>query len=117
MTTTTAVISRHDETISWRRQFLRDVFDGLERPQKHIPCKYFYDEIGSALFDQICELDEYYLTRTELAILRDHAPEMAEAIGEDCELDRARQRQRTEDAALARTAHLAARLSADRHRA
>ena len=41
---------------------------------------------GSALFDEICELDEYYLTRTELAILETHAAEMADAIGEDCEL-------------------------------
>jgi dimethylhistidine N-methyltransferase len=86
MTSTTAAISRHDESIAWRMQFLRDVIAGLKRPQKQIPCKYFYDEIGSALFDEICELDEYYLTRTELAILRFHAPEMAELIGEDCEL-------------------------------
>ena len=40
------------------------------QPQKDMPCKYFYDDRGSALFDEICELDEYYLTRTELAILR-----------------------------------------------
>jgi len=65
---------------------MKDVVHGLWRPQKEIPCKYFYDEIGSALFDEICELDEYYLTRTELAILVAHAPEMAAAIGEDCEL-------------------------------
>ena len=42
--------------------------------------------MGSTLFDEICELDEYYLTRTELAILEAHAAEMADAIGEDCEL-------------------------------
>ena len=59
---------------------------GLSRPQKEISCKYFYDDAGSALFDEICELDEYYLTRTELAILEVHAAEMADAIGEDCEL-------------------------------
>ncbi len=86
MTIRTASISRHDEAIAWRMQFLRDVIDGLKRPQKQIPCKYFYDDIGSLLFDEICELDEYYLTRTELAILRIHAPEMAELIGADCEL-------------------------------
>jgi len=86
MTSRTAAISRHDEAIAWRMQFLRDVIDGLKRPQKQIPCKYFYDNIGSHLFDEICGLDEYYLTRTELAILRFHAPEMAEAIGEDCVL-------------------------------
>ncbi len=42
---------------------------------------YFYDEAGSRLFERITEQPEYYLTRTELAILRDHAPEMAAAIG------------------------------------
>ena len=62
------------------------MLQGLARPQKALPCKYFYDAIGSALFDEICELDEYYLTRTELKILHDHAREMAEAIGEDCDL-------------------------------
>ena len=66
--------------------FSSDVIRGLSRPQKEISCKYFYDEAGSALFDEICELDEYYLTRTELAILEAHAAEMADAIGEDCEL-------------------------------
>ncbi len=86
MTTSYATISQHPLTISWRRQFLRDVIHGLARPQKALPCKYFYDATGSALFDQICELPEYYLTRTELEILRDHASEMAEAIGEDCDL-------------------------------
>jgi dimethylhistidine N-methyltransferase len=86
MTLTHATISQHGETISWRRQFLRDVLHGLDRPHKALPCKYFYDAIGSALFDEICELDEYYLTRTELQILRAHAPEMGLAIGEDCDL-------------------------------
>jgi len=86
MTPRTAAIPRHDVSIAWRRQFLRDVIDGLKRPQKQIPCKYFYDEIGSVLFDQICELDEYYLTRSELEILRVHAREMAELIGDDCVL-------------------------------
>jgi L-histidine Nalpha-methyltransferase len=86
MTSSSAIISRHGETTSWHRQFLKDVVQGLKRPQKEIACKYFYDEIGSALFDEICELDEYYLTRTELAILAAHSAEMAEAIGEDCEL-------------------------------
>jgi dimethylhistidine N-methyltransferase len=67
-------------------QFLRDVVHGLNRARKELPCKYFYDEKGSTLFDEICELDEYYLTRTELSILRAAGADMAEAIGEDCEL-------------------------------
>ena len=86
MISTGTTVSHREEQISRRRQFLRDVIDGLSRPQKEISCKYFYDEAGSALFDEICELDEYYLTRTELAILEAHAAAMAEAIGEDCAL-------------------------------
>jgi dimethylhistidine N-methyltransferase len=64
-------------------RFLTDVLDGLRRPVKELPCKYFYDEFGSRLFDRICELDEYYLTRTETGILR-HAPEMAALLGPAC---------------------------------
>jgi dimethylhistidine N-methyltransferase len=86
MNSSRATISRRDETTSWHRQFLKDVVQGLRQPRKEIACKYFYDEIGSALFDEICELEEYYLTRTELTILEAHAAEMAQAIGEDCEL-------------------------------
>ena len=61
--------------------FRQDVLGGLSQSEKNLPCKYFYDERGSALFDRICELDEYYPTRTELAIMRRHAPEMARQIG------------------------------------
>jgi dimethylhistidine N-methyltransferase len=86
MTSSSTTISRPDAMITWRRHFLRDVIHGLRQHQKEIPCKYFYDDRGSALFDEICELDEYYLTRTELAILDEHAPEMAAALGADCEL-------------------------------
>ena len=50
-------------------QFRVDVLTGLSRTPKEIPSKYFYDARGSALFDRICELPEYYLTRTELAIM------------------------------------------------
>lgn len=64
-------------------RFLAEVLDGLRRPAKTLPCKYFYDELGSRLFDRICDLDEYYLTRTELAILR-RAPEMAALLGPAC---------------------------------
>jgi dimethylhistidine N-methyltransferase len=56
--------------------FLADVLEGLSRPDKHLPCKYLYDERGSWLFDRICELPEYYPTRCELAILRRHAAAM-----------------------------------------
>jgi dimethylhistidine N-methyltransferase len=86
MTTIITPSSRHDETTSSHRQFQREVLFGLARPQKEVPCKYFYDARGSELFDLICGLDEYYLTRAELAILRAHAGQMAAMIGEDCEL-------------------------------
>jgi dimethylhistidine N-methyltransferase len=61
--------------------FLREVLHGLSQPNKQLPCKYFYDQIGGQLFDRICELDEYYVTRCELAILRSHAPTLADRIG------------------------------------
>jgi len=61
--------------------FLDDVICGLSQPRKELSCKYFYDEHGSRLFDQICDLDEYYLTRTELSIMRQHADEMAAQLG------------------------------------
>jgi dimethylhistidine N-methyltransferase len=57
------------------------VLAGLSRPRKSIPCKFFYDERGSALFDEICELPEYYPTRTEIAILEDAASEIADLAG------------------------------------
>jgi len=61
--------------------FLRDVVSGLQRPQKEIPCKYFYDKRGSELFDQICELPEYYPTRTEISIMHSSGTQMAEKVG------------------------------------
>lgn len=61
--------------------FLASVLDGLAQPQKRLPSKFFYDERGSQIFDQICELPEYYPTRTELALLREHAAEIAASIG------------------------------------
>lgn len=64
--------------------FRADVLRGLSRADKELPCKYFYDEVGSRLFERICELPEYYPTRTELAIMRRHAPEMAALLGRQC---------------------------------
>jgi dimethylhistidine N-methyltransferase len=66
------------------RQFRGDVLRGLGAPQKKIPCKYFYDEAGSELFERITELEEYYPTRTERAIMEQHAVEMAELLGRRC---------------------------------
>ena len=58
-----------------------EVLAGLARPQKTLPPKLFYDAVGAALFERISELDEYYLTRAELSILRARAGEIAERIG------------------------------------
>ncbi|HEV2331836.1 MAG TPA: L-histidine N(alpha)-methyltransferase [Gammaproteobacteria bacterium] len=58
-----------------------DVLTALGEEQKTLPCKYFYDARGSELFDAICELPEYYLTRTELGIMETHVGEMAAALG------------------------------------
>jgi dimethylhistidine N-methyltransferase len=61
-----------------------ELLDGLREAPKRIPSKLLYDANGSKLFEQICKLDEYYLTRTELSIMREHAPAMAEALGARC---------------------------------
>ena len=61
--------------------FAQDVAAGLCAPSKRLPPKYFYDELGSALFEAICALPEYYLTRTETQILDTYAPEMVRALG------------------------------------
>lgn len=65
-------------------RFREDVLEGLRRPRKELPAKYFYDAHGSRLFDRITELEEYYPTRTELGIMRDHAAAMAARCGERC---------------------------------
>lgn len=64
-----------------RRAFLSDVLAGLQMTPKQLPCKYFCDQRGSELFDRICQLDEYYLTRSELVIMDRFASEMGAQIG------------------------------------
>lgn len=66
--------------------FLGDVVRGLSRPRKALPAKYFYDERGCALFEAICELPEYYLTRAETTMMLRLAPEMAAHLGPGCAL-------------------------------
>jgi L-histidine N-alpha-methyltransferase len=61
----------------------RDVLQGLHQTPKSLPPKWFYDEVGSDLFDQITRLPEYYPTRTEAAILRERAAAVADATGAD----------------------------------
>ncbi len=62
---------------------LTEVLAGLSLPQKTLSPKFFYDAHGSALFEEIMRLPEYYPTRTELGILRQHGPEIGRAIGPD----------------------------------
>ncbi len=66
--------------------FQEDFHAALAQRPRRISPKYFYDDIGSRLFEQICELPEYYPTRTELALLQAHAAEMAACIGPSAQL-------------------------------
>ena len=69
-----------------QESFLDAVRQGFDRPAKAIPCKFLYDQRGSELFDEICELPEYYPTRTETALLERYAPAIAGLIGPHCQL-------------------------------
>lgn len=64
--------------------FRREVFEGLAKSQKQLHCKYLYDERGSQLFDAICETEDYYPTRTELAIMETYVDDMAQLLGPGC---------------------------------
>ncbi len=69
-----------------REEFRDAVLDGLSRKPRAIPARFLYDAQGSALFDEICELPEYYLTRTETQILADCAQDIARLAGTGCAL-------------------------------
>ena len=60
------------------------MLQGLQDARKELPSKYFYDDVGSQLFEQICELDEYYLTRTELTIMQEQMQEIVALLGPHC---------------------------------
>jgi dimethylhistidine N-methyltransferase len=74
------------EIASARSSFLAETIAGLSQSPRRLPCKFFYDERGAQLFQKICNLREYYITRTELQILRLHGAEMADVLGENIEL-------------------------------
>ena len=63
---------------------LDEILLGLSFNKKMISPKYFYDEVGSNLFDEITKQPEYYLTRTEMEIFRCHTAEIVEQLGKDC---------------------------------
>jgi len=66
--------------------FLAEVIAGLSSTPRTLPCKFFYDERGADLFQKICELPEYYITRTETELLRRYVPEISESIGANAAL-------------------------------
>jgi dimethylhistidine N-methyltransferase len=66
--------------------FYAELLRGLSLRPKSIAAKFFYDETGCQLFDEICSLDEYYLTRTEMSILREKAAEICALFGPECRL-------------------------------
>ena len=67
-------------------EFYREVINGLSENPRRIPAKYFYDEIGSRLFEEICKQPEYYPTRTEQTMLTRFGSEIAELTGTGCYL-------------------------------
>ncbi len=67
-----------------RREFQRDLVAGMRRRDKSIPSKYLYDARGSQLFEEICQLPEYYPTRTEVQIMSERIGEIARFAGPDC---------------------------------
>ncbi|MEM8856716.1 MAG: L-histidine N(alpha)-methyltransferase [Chloroflexota bacterium] len=74
------MIAHYDAAVSAE---IEEILAGLNLPQKKLSPKYFYDERGSQLFDQITELEEYYPFRTEASILKRTVPEIFAGLGED----------------------------------
>ncbi len=64
--------------------FRSDVIQGLSAAEPYISPKYFYDETGSRLFEEICNSKEYYPTRTEVGIIRDNIDDIVDKLGKDC---------------------------------
>jgi L-histidine Nalpha-methyltransferase len=77
----TLAIPRRFEPDNDRQHDLTEIWSGLARDPKRLPCKLFYDARGSRLFESITRLPEYYPTRTELGILERHRHEIAQCIG------------------------------------
>jgi dimethylhistidine N-methyltransferase len=65
------------------KSLLDEIIYGIKNPQKYLPSKLFYDEKGSKLFDRICELEEYYITRTEISIIEKNIDEITELINKN----------------------------------
>ncbi|MFN7138303.1 MAG: L-histidine N(alpha)-methyltransferase [Limisphaerales bacterium] len=80
ISSTTDVIGTISEASRLREEFV----SGLRRYPKMVPCKFFYDKRGSLLFDQICGLEEYYITRAEAGILTENIDEIVALCGPEC---------------------------------
>jgi len=76
------MLDRVDLKTLQREAFRADVVAGLSQPCKTLPSRWLYDDLGSQLFEDITRLEEYYPTRTETGILREHAAEIAAFVGE-----------------------------------
>ena len=81
MNSTAETLPLLDQSTPSTDSFRATVLEGLQHEQKEIPSKFLYDERGSKLFDAICETDDYYPTRTEIGIMKQHVEEMVDAIG------------------------------------
>jgi dimethylhistidine N-methyltransferase len=79
-------VSPIDTQAGARDRFAADVISGLSARHKQLPPKYFYDAMGSRLFEEICRTDDYYVTRAETALLRNVAAELAAGIPEGAAL-------------------------------
>ncbi len=83
MTNNTNSVQFHDFQPQ-QAKFSEEVIRGMKRKPRTISPKFFYDQTGSEIFDAICETDEYYVTRTETAILETHREDIAKHIGTGC---------------------------------
>lgn len=73
----------HRKSVSNNSLMLSEVIQGLQKSQKTLPSKYFYDKRGSWLFEEITRLEEYYLTRTELTIMQNNLSEIEQYVGKN----------------------------------
>jgi dimethylhistidine N-methyltransferase len=86
MATAVQTALRAEPFVETADSFAADILEGLSAKPKRLPPKYFYDLAGSALFEHITHLPEYYPTRCEIALLRQHAPAIASLFPPNCAL-------------------------------
>lgn len=76
-------LSRLKKFETERENLLEEILEGLNKTQKELPSKLFYDQKGSSLFDEICELEEYYPTRTETSIMNENIEDICSILGKN----------------------------------